>query len=216
MISPQEALFRLKDGNRRYVTTLRSPIVHLTLTDRLELVGAQAPFAIILGCSDSRVPVEVVFDQGVGDLFVIRVAGNVAMSPQIGSIEYAALTFGTKLVVILGHTHCGAVQATYEERQKPGGLHSDHLKGIINEVRPAFDAFPDQIFRKNESELIHMAVRANVRNMVERVQTESSIIADLVASSTFRVVGAEYDIETGAVEFFDGLEEGKRRPQKIK
>ena len=205
MISPQEAIFRLRDGNRRYVTTLSSPDIHLTLTRRIELAAEQQPFAVVLGCSDSRVPIELIFDQSIGDLFVIRVAGNIASPTQIGSIEYAVEQLGTRLIVVLGHTGCGAVQATLAEIQSPGGIRSEHLMGIVEHVRPAFESFPDQIFRSDTSDLIRMAVRENVRSSVRTIQETSPSIAHMIKETGLRIAGAEYALESGVVDFFDGL-----------
>src|SRR5271157_2642032 len=114
MISAREALDRLKEGNRRFASDLRSRDLPTGQTRRRELAAGQEPFAIILGCSDSRVPAEIVFDQGLGDLFVIRVAGNIVAPSQIGSVEFAAERFGTRLVVVLGHSSCGAIEAAIE------------------------------------------------------------------------------------------------------
>ena len=119
MISGREALKRLREGNKRFASDTMSRETVPNHARRADLVSGQEPFAIILGCSDSRVPAEIVFDQGLGDLFVIRVAGNIVAPSQVGSVEFAATRFGTRLVVVLGHSQCGAIVATLEELQRP-------------------------------------------------------------------------------------------------
>ena len=213
MISPQEALFRLRDGNRRFVTTVTSPVSHLTRSERVELTGtkAQEPIAIVLGCSDSRVPIELIFDQSIGDLFVIRVAGNVAFPSQIGSIEYATQQFGTNLIVVLGHTQCGAVQVTLQARRNQEKPVSANIQGIIESISAVFDKLPDDDFSMKPAELIRRAGRANVMNSVRQIASKSSIISGLVKNSDLRIVAAEYSVETGVVDFFDGIGIRKRR-----
>jgi carbonic anhydrase len=132
-----EALERLREGNRRFVSDLAKADGLSSRSRRAELVTGQRPFAIILGCSDSRVPAEIVFDQGLGDLFVIRVAGNIVAPSQIGSVEFAAERFGTRLVVVLGHSQCGAVLATLEELQRPRESQSRNLRSIVDRIRPS-------------------------------------------------------------------------------
>src|ERR671916_700570 len=139
MVTAQEALERLKEGNKRFVHHLRSAEVMLSQLRRGELVKGQNPFAIVLGCSDSRVPAEIVFDQGLGDLFVIRVAGNIVASSQVGSVEFAAERFGTPLVVVLGHSRCGAVEATLEELMRPKENQSRNLRSIVDRIRPSVE-----------------------------------------------------------------------------
>src|SRR5438067_9648001 len=130
MISAREALERLREGNRRFVRGVRSSDLLVSEARRSELAAGQQPFAIVLGCSDSRVPAEIVFDQGLGDLFVIRVAGNIVAPSQVGSVEFAAARYGTRLVVVLGHSECGAILATLEELQQPTS-HSRNLRSIV-------------------------------------------------------------------------------------
>src|SRR5512139_3429076 len=139
MIPAVEALARLKEGNRRYASNVRSIESLVSHTRRAELLAGQEPFAIILGCSDARVPAELIFDQGLGDLFVIRVAGNIVASSQVGSVEFAAARFGTRLVVVLGHSQCGAVLATIEELQQPTENQSRNLRSIVDRIRPAVE-----------------------------------------------------------------------------
>lgn len=204
MISAQEALQRLQEGNRRFVAE-RSGGHQETRDRRNELVAGQEPFAIILGCSDSRVPAELVFDQGLGDLFVIRVAGNIVAPSQIGSVEFAADRFGTRLVVVLGHTQCGAVSATLEELQRPGGTQSRNLRAIVDRIQPAVQSLLATELRHDPHALMHHAVHANIRASVNQLRHGSEILENLVEKGGLRIVGAEYSLETGAVEFFDSM-----------
>lgn len=205
MISAHEALDRLVEGNRRFVSGVRSVEALATHTRRGELTEGQAPFAVILGCSDSRVPVEIIFDQGLGDLFVIRVAGNVVSPSQVGSVEFAAAKFGTRLVVVLGHTGCGAVGATLEELQTPTENQSRNLKSIVDRIRPSVEELLATDLRNDPKALAEHAVRANVRASADHLRHGSEILEELIASDGLMVVGAEYSLETGLVELFDGL-----------
>ncbi len=198
-----EALERLRAGNRRFASEQRGPSMDTGEMRRSELLGGQEPFAVILGCSDSRVPAELVFDQGLGDLFVIRVAGNIVAPSQIGSVEFATARFGTRLVVVLGHTQCGAVQATLDELQRPSERQSQNLASIVDRIRPAVeDLVP---WDRGPAALMHEAIRANVRQSVAQVRQGSDILQELIASDGLMIVGAEYSLETGVVDFFDGL-----------
>lgn len=208
MISAREALQRLQEGNQRFVADLRGDGTATNGTRRHALVFDQAPFAIILGCSDSRVPAEIVFDQGLGDLFVIRVAGNVVAASQIGSIEFAAERFGTRLVVVLGHTRCGAVQATLEELDRPSATRSPNLHSIVDRIRPAVETLMETDLRRQPAALMGHAVRANIRASVNQLRHGSHILEQLIARDGLLVVGAEYALETGVVDFFDGVPEG--------
>ena len=175
---------------------------------RMELASGQEPFAAILGCSDSRVPVEIVFDQGLGDLFVIRVAGNIVAPSQVGSVEFAAEQFGTRLVVVLGHSKCGAVGATVEQLQRPKENQSHNLHSIVDLIRPSVEDLLATDLRNDLDELIHQAVRANIRASVNHLRHGSEIIEQLIRNDGLLVVGAEYSLETGVVDFFDGLPGG--------
>jgi carbonic anhydrase len=205
MISAQEALARLRDGNHRFVTDARSDAV-VSQARRREVAGGQEPFAIILGCSDSRVPAEIVFDQGVGDLFVIRVAGNIVASSQVASVEFAAARYGTKLVVVLGHSQCGAIQATLEELQQPMGHQSRNLRSIVDRVRPSVEALLATNLKNDPDALVRQAVRANIRTSVDHLRHGSEILERLIEREGLVVAGAEYSLETGAVTFFDGVD----------
>ncbi len=204
MISALEALERLRDGNRRFVTGVRSNEL-VSQTRRLELPVGQKPFAIILGCSDSRVPAEFVFDQGLGDLFVIRVAGNVVAPSQVDSVEFAAERFGTRLVVVLGHSQCGAILATLEELERPPLEQSRSLRSIVGRVRPSVQTLLETELRHDHDALVHQAVRANIRVSASQLRHGSELLEDLMAKDGLVVVGAEYSLETGVVEFFDGV-----------
>lgn len=203
MISSRQALERLKQGNRRFVTGKDLRETGLDHSRRLELVNNQNPFAIVLGCSDSRVPAEMVFDQGLGDLFVIRVAGNIVKPSQVGSVEFAAEQFGTKLVVVLGHSQCGAVLATLDEMERPSENRSPNLSHIVNAIRPAMVKLLEVSGGQEPEELVRAAVRENIRNSVYCLQHGSEIIEKLIRDERLLVVGAEYSLETGAVEFLD-------------
>jgi carbonic anhydrase len=207
MVSPIDALNRLQEGNRRFVSGDRSD---RSLTDqarRRELVADQNPFAIILGCSDSRVPAEIIFDQGIGDLFVIRVAGNIVAPSHIGSVEFAAEKFGTQLVVVLGHTYCGAVLATLADLAQPTESRSPNLRAIVDYIRPSVAELIETDLAKDQDALVHHAVRANIRTSVNRLRHGSRILEELIADNGLVVVGAEYSLETGRVDFFEGLPE---------
>jgi carbonic anhydrase len=204
MISAQQALARLREGNRRFVTDARSDAV-VSEARRREVAGGQEPFAIILGCSDSRVPAEIVFDQGVGDLFVIRVAGNIVASSQVGSVEFAAARYGTKLVVVLGHSQCGAIQATLEELQQPVSSQSPNLRSIVDRVRPSVEALLATDLKHDPESLVREAVRANIRVSANHLRHGSEILERLIEREGLVVAGAEYSLETGAVTFFDGV-----------
>jgi carbonic anhydrase len=205
MISAREALERLRDGNRRFVSGARSSDTLTCQTRRHELATGQEPFAIVLGCSDSRVPAEIVFDQGLGDLFVIRVAGNIVAPSQIGSVEFAAVRFGTRLVVALGHSRCGAVLATLEELQRPTENQSRNLRSIVDRVRPSVEALLSTELRHDPDALVRHAVRANVRVSASQLRHGSEVLEQLIQSDGLLVVGAEYSLETGVVDFFDGV-----------
>lgn len=204
MITAIDALQRLKDGNQRFVSGQRSSN-SISPSLQFEPSMKQKPFAIILGCSDSRVPAELVFDQGLGDLFVIRVAGNIVAPSQIGSVEFAAAQFNIKLVVVMGHTLCGAVRATIEELKRPTGEQSRNIKSIVDRIRPSVETFAQSELWHNHDELIHQAIRANVRASVNQLRHGSEILESMTQNDNLLIVGAEYSLETGVVDFFEGL-----------
>ena len=203
MVSAHEALERLRAGNLRFASNVREADALLSHHRRAELTLGQAPFAVILGCSDSRVPAEIVFDQGLGDLFVIRVAGNIVAPSQVGSVEFAAARFATRLVVVLGHSQCGAILATLEELRRPAENHSQNLRAIVDRIRPAVE--PLLANEEAEDRLVEMAVRANIRASVGHLRHGSQVLEQLIRQEGLLVVGAEYSLDTGLVDFFDGV-----------
>jgi Carbonic anhydrase len=205
MISAREALERLREGNLRFTANARGADAFLSGTRHAPLATVQEPFAIILGCSDSRVPAEIVFDQGLGDLFVIRVAGNIVAPSQVGSVEFAAARYGTRLVVVLGHSQCGAILATLDELQRPGASQSRNLRAIVDRVRPSVEALLETELRRDLGALVAHAVRANIRASAGHLRHGSEVLEQLIQDEGLLIVGAEYSLETGVVDFFDGV-----------
>lgn len=205
MISASEALERLREGNRRFVAGVRDRESFVTQAHRSESVAGQEPLAVILGCSDSRVPVEIVFDQGLGDLFVIRVAGNIVAPSQIGSVEFAAELFGTRLVVVLGHTRCGAIQATLQALQQATVTPSRNQTSIVARIQPSVEALLGTELGRDPETLMRHAIRANVRVAADQLRHGSDVLERLIRDDGLLVVGAEYSLESGVVDFFDGL-----------
>ncbi len=199
----QTALQQLKDGNLRFVNGETDGQVLTSAARRNELVDGQFPSAVILGCSDSRVPAEIVFDQGLGDLFVIRVAGNIVAPSQIGSIEYAVAQTGTRLVVVLGHTGCGAVEATVSQLETAATERSRNLRSIVERIRPSVENLLDIDANMDRDLLLKRAVRANIRMSVDHLRHGSEIIEQFISEEALVVIGAEYSLETGVVEFFE-------------
>lgn len=206
MIPAPEALHRLQEGNRRFASKARG---HGTLTGETrrrelrKMAESQAPFAAVLGCSDSRVPVEIVFDQDLGDLFVIRVAGNIVAPSLVGSVEFAAERFDTRLVVVLGHSRCGAVTATLEELRRPTTRVSPNVRSIVDRIRPSVEELVATDLGHDPDALVQHAVRANVRASANQLRHGSEVLEQLIQTSGLLVVGAEYSLETGIVDFFD-------------
>jgi carbonic anhydrase len=205
MISASEALERLRAGNQRFVSETRKGDVVAGESRRREVAAAQEPFAIILGCSDSRVPAEIVFDQGLGDLFVIRVAGNIVAPSQIGSVEFAAARYGTRLVVVLGHSSCGAILATLEELSRRSEEQSRNLRSIVDRVRPSVESLMATELRHDPDALVQAAVRANIRVSANQLRHGSEMLEQMTQKDGLRVVGAEYSLETGIVDFMDAI-----------
>jgi carbonic anhydrase len=201
VIAAAEALTRLRDGNSRFVSG-ETPTQTLSNNVRRILAADQAPFAIVLGCSDSRVPAELVFDQSFGDLFVIRVAGNIVAPSQVGSVEFAASRFGTKLVVVMGHQHCGAIAATLEELLD-GATQSRNLRSIVDRIRPSVSTLLAGRPGLDRKTLAREAVRANVRASVDHLGHGSELLERLVHDDGLLIVGAEYSLDTGVVTFLD-------------
>jgi carbonic anhydrase len=204
-MGPDEALRRLREGNVRFVANARTSDGILSHSKRAALAAGQRPFAIILGCSDSRVPAEIVFDQGLGDLFVIRVAGNIVAPSQVGSVEFAAARYETRLVVVLGHSQCGAVVATLEELQRPTENQSRNLQAIVDRIRPSVEQLLATDLRHDMDALVTQGVRANIRASVNHLRHGSQVLEQLIQDGGLRIVGAEYSLESGVVEFFDGM-----------
>lgn len=204
-INAIEALQRLREGNYRFSKNLRALDSMSSKTKRVALAAGQEPFAVILGCSDSRVPAEIVFDQGLGDLFVIRVAGNIVAPSQIGSVEFAVSQFGTRLVVVLGHSQCGAIMATLDELSKGSDSPSVNIRAIVDRVKPAVESLMCTNLKDKPEELINEAVRANVRASANQLRHGSAIIENLIENDGLLIVGAEYCLEGGTVDFFDGI-----------
>jgi carbonic anhydrase len=205
MIPAAQALERLQAGNRRFVAGERRADALVGPERRNQVVEDQRPFAIVLGCSDSRVPAEIVFDQGLGDLFVIRVAGNVVASSQIGSVEFAAEYFGTRLVVVLGHTRCGAVLATLDALTQQSEHPSRNLRSIVDRVRPAVEPLMEAYGGGDREHLVRHAVRANVRASANQLRHSSEVLEPLIQQGQLLIVGAEYSLDSGEVDFFEGM-----------
>lgn len=203
MVSAREALKRLREGNLRFASNVRGSDAFVSHTRRAELTTGQQPFAIILGCSDSRVPAEIVFDQGLGDLFVIRVAGNIVAPSQVGSVEFAAARYGTRLVVVLGHSQCGAILATIEALRMPTENQSRNLRAIVDRVRPSVEGLFATGLKHDPEALVKQAVRANIRASVSHLRHGSPVLEQLIQDEGLVVVGAEYSLESGVVDFFD-------------
>ncbi len=204
MISATQALSRLREGNQRFVADSRRDATS-NERRRLALVEGQEPFAIILGCADSRVPAEIVFDQGLGDLFVIRVAGNIVAPSQVASVEFAAERFGSGLVVVLGHSQCGAILATIDELKRAPVHRTRNLHSIVDRIRPAVEPLVAAGVGASPETLVHEAVRANIRASANHLRHGSEILEELIQRDGLLVVGAEYSLETGVVDFFDGV-----------
>ncbi|PYI77998.1 MAG: carbonic anhydrase [Verrucomicrobia bacterium] len=206
MISANQALERLREGNRRFASGIAVNDTFSHHARRSALADRQEPFAIVLGCSDSRVPAEIVFDQGLGDLFVIRVAGNIVAPSQVGSVEFAAERFGTPLVVVLGHSRCGAILATLEELVRPRPDQSRNLRSIVDRVKPSVETLLATELSHDRDTLVHHAVRANISVSANHLRHGSEVLEQLIQNGELLVVGAEYSLETGRVDFFDGAE----------
>ena len=205
IIKADEALQRLRDGNKRFTSNLRTQESLFSDHRREELLNGQEPYAIILGCSDSRVPAEIVFDQGLGDLFVIRVAGNIVAPSQVGSVEFAVSQFGTRLVIVLGHSQCGAICATIDELTHGHSSGSENIRAIVERVKPSIEGLMSTDLKDDRDALEKEAVRANVRASANQLRHGSAIIENLIATEGLLVVGAEYSLESGMVDFFDGV-----------
>ncbi len=205
MMTANEALQRLQEGNKRFVSGVRSIDSLVKQMQREDFVNRQAPFAIILGCSDSRVPAELVFDQGLGDLFVIRVAGNIVAPSQVGSVEFAASQFGTPLVVVLGHSMCGAVMATLEEIKRPSDQTSSNVLSIVSRIRPSVELLLETDLHDDPEHLLKAAIRSNTLASTNSLRHGSQMLEQLILEDRLAIVAAEYSLETGVVEFITDI-----------
>ena len=205
MVSAQEALKTLHEGNNRYVSGVSNSNTKTSYAQRRALAAAQEPFAIILGCSDSEAPAEIILDQGIGDLFVIRVAGNIVASSQIDSVEFATEKFGTRLVVVMGHSKCGVVLATLEELRHEPKEKSQNLCSIIDRIRPSIEMLSGAELGDYSDSFVQQAVRANICASVNHLQQRSEVLEQLIKKDGLVIVGAEYSLETGVVDFFDNV-----------
>ena len=205
MITATEALQKLKEGNQRFVAGVRRVDTFADELRKNALVQEQAPLAIILGCSDARVPAEIIFDQGLGDLFVIRVAGNIVAPSQIGSIEFATEKFGTSLVVVLGHSMCGAVIATLDDLEHPTNNQSSNVLSIVNRIRPTIEPLYQTALRQQPGELLEASIRANILASTNQLRHGTQLLERLVEHGNLKIIGAEYSLETGVVDFFNDI-----------
>jgi carbonic anhydrase len=203
MITANDAIQQLKEGNQRFVSGVRSIDTIVKQIQRADFVDGQEPFAIILGCSDSRVPAEIIFDQGLGDLFVIRVAGNIVAPSQVGSVEFAAERFGTPLVVVLGHSMCGAVMATIDELERPSEEKSSNVLSIVNRIRPTVEPLFETELRNDPDKLLESSIHANILASTNHLMHGSQMLEQLVQQGRLKIVGAEYSLRTGKVTFFE-------------
>ncbi len=199
MISAQDALQKLREGNARFTAGLDPQGER----PHFKAIENQKPSAIILSCSDSRVPPEVIFDHGIGDLFIVRVAGNIVTPTQIGSVEFAAEKFGSRLVVVLGHTMCGAIRATLDELANPTPPRTENLHSIIDAISPCLSPLIEASPHLDEDNMMHEAMRMNVLNSVNKLQEKSSILRKHVSEKELEIIGAEYCVSTGAVHFIE-------------
>lgn len=203
MITADEALERLKTGNQRFAEGNSQYNELVNEQRRNTLVEGQNPWAVVLGCSDSRAPAEILFDIGLGDLFVIRVAGNIVAPSGVGSIEFAVESYGTPLVVVLGHTNCGAIDATLNALQHPEAIHSYNLTSIVSRIRPSLETLMETDLVNNPEELAKVAVRANIRASVSQIRYSSPMLEQRLQSGQLKVVGAQYNLQSGKVDFFE-------------
>lgn len=204
---------RLRDGNRRFVEGAASRFAREELEHRRRLAAGQSPDAVILTCADSRVPPTLVFDQGLGNLFVLRVAGNVVTPEQLGSVEFAVDSLGTRVVVVLGHTGCGAVTAAVDLLGDDAPELSPNLRSIVDRIRPAAQAAAVEVLgegttlealsEERRAEVVDRAVRLNVAGAVNDLRAGSSLLDGLAEAGELTILGAEYDLESGRVELLD-------------
>ena len=200
-LDAEQALARLREGNRRFVDHVVSLEALLSHARREDHARAQRPFAVVLGCSDSRAPAEFVFDQGLGDLFVIRVAGNIAAPSQVGSVEFAVEQFQVRLVVVLGHSNCGAVRATLTHLQAPGDT-SPALRAIVDRIAPEIQPVLTGCGGEADA-CMPQAIRANVQATIRNLRAQSDYLRYAELQGDLRIIGADYDLGSGTVDFFE-------------
>jgi carbonic anhydrase len=201
-VGPEEALDSLKAGNRRFAEGTSSHFATEEAKRRRALAQGQSPSTIILACSDSRVAPAVVLDQRLGDLFVIRVAGNIVAPEMLGSIEFAAASLGARLVVVLGHTMCGAIAATLGEIEQPSPDISPNLRAITERIRPVVESVRDAVGADAREDVLSRSVRANVEASMRALRERSPVLDRLAREDGLVIVGAEYCLQTGIVDFF--------------
>ncbi len=202
---PHQALEQLKQGNARFAAGRPTLTTVLSDSERKTLLKGQSPLAVILGCSDARVPVELIFDQGFGELFVIRVAGNIVAPSQIGSVEFAVEQSNVSLAVVLGHSGCGAIQATLRHLREPSAESSANLRSIVDRISPGLEGLMATDLCNNEDALVRESVRANVRASVNTLRHGSEMLEARCHRGELMIVGAEYALDDGVVDFFDGV-----------
>jgi carbonic anhydrase len=203
-LSPLAATKRLLEGNQRFCDG--KPVAESRTFSSELAERPQRPFAIVLGCSDSRTPVEILFDQGFGDLFVVRIAGNVVAPSVVGSIEFAASQFGTRLVVVLGHTRCGAIAATTHALHTGDGPESRNIRSITDRIAPHIEsAVRASGAAVSEPDVLRELMRINIRASADHLRHGSRLLEELVLAGRLAVVAADYELETGRVRFFDGM-----------
>ncbi|MGC4100910.1 carbonic anhydrase [Ferruginibacter sp.] len=203
-LTPQQAYEILVEGNKRFVNNLNSDHDHLEVINQTR--DGQYPFAVILSCMDSRTSVELIFDQGLGDLFSIRIAGNIVNDDIIASIEYAVKYVGSKLLVVLGHTECGAIKSAKK------GVTDGHITGLLKRITPAISK---AMLIDEEHKCNDKVAYANVENSLEEILHQSDIVREMFSTGQIGLVGGVYDIENGEVDFFKNLTKAKKEQKKL-
>lgn len=210
-VTPDEALQKLVEGNKRYVAGAMTKITHCDEAARQSVAKSQKPFAIILSCSDSRVPPEIIFDQGLGDIFVVRVAGNVPDPVTIGSIEYAAEYLGSPLVLVLGHERCGAVTAAVDAKGEPEG----NIGAIVKRILPAVEEARSQVKGKDKAELVETAISDNAILVAKSLTRQAPVLRRLVKEGKLKIAVGKYDLDDGKVTILEApTSEAKPAAQK--
>ncbi len=195
-LTPAKALELLTEGNRRFVNNLK---VNRNLLQQVnETSQGQHPFAIVLSCIDSRTSAELIFDQGLGDIFSVRIAGNIVNEDILGSMEFACKVAGAKLIVVLGHSNCGAIKGACDS------VELGFLTGLVNKIKPSVEEIQyDGSKKSTNAEFVQLVAERNVHNMIDEIQTRSSIISEMIENGEIGIAGGMYDVETGEVEFYE-------------